>query len=227
MGVTFEKLEQCFFKVLVRGRRGEVLIPLPEEAYSAHAFFDVRKNEETGNDPSILPAKLPFETIWITTNFRGIAIVAYVERVNDWLICPDHLLYTERIPGERLRCTSADIDEYGNFIIDECLRKLLTNNLEEAASRVQKGINDARERKGEGRKPLPPFIRINNRAVEEPDAGEVVEVIEGEFAPGTHASPQGHERRGHWRTYKASGRRVWINEMKINGGSTEPRAYRM
>ncbi len=32
---------------------------------------------------------------------------------------------------------------------------------------------------------------------------------------GTHASPRAHERRGHWRTYKATGRRVWVKNCRV------------
>lgn len=44
---------------------------------------------------------------------------------------------------------------------------------------------------------------------------------------GTHASPQPHQRRGHWRTYKATGNRVWVNDCKVKGGSPVPRDYRL
>lgn len=32
---------------------------------------------------------------------------------------------------------------------------------------------------------------------------------------GTHASPRMHDRRGHWRTIKASGKRVWVRDCKV------------
>ena len=32
---------------------------------------------------------------------------------------------------------------------------------------------------------------------------------------GTHASPRLHDRRGHWRTIKASGKRVWVRHCKV------------
>lgn len=35
---------------------------------------------------------------------------------------------------------------------------------------------------------------------------------------GTHASPEEHQRRGHWRTYK-SGKRTFVNETTVNKGS--------
>lgn len=32
---------------------------------------------------------------------------------------------------------------------------------------------------------------------------------------GTHASPRWHERRGHWRTMKKSGKRVWVSNCEV------------
>ncbi len=36
---------------------------------------------------------------------------------------------------------------------------------------------------------------------------------------GTHASPRLHERRGHWRTIKKSGKRVWVRDCKVGDAS--------
>lgn len=36
---------------------------------------------------------------------------------------------------------------------------------------------------------------------------------------GTHASPRLHDRRGHWRTMKKSGKRVWVKECKVGDPS--------
>lgn len=36
---------------------------------------------------------------------------------------------------------------------------------------------------------------------------------------GTHASPRLHDRRGHWRTMKASGKRVWVRDCKVGDAS--------
>jgi hypothetical protein len=40
-------------------------------------------------------------------------------------------------------------------------------------------------------------------------------VLKGEGQGGTHASPRLHDRRGHWRTYKATGKRVWVKDCKV------------
>jgi len=36
---------------------------------------------------------------------------------------------------------------------------------------------------------------------------------------GTHASPRLHDRRGHWRTMKQSGKRVWVRDCKVGDAS--------
>jgi hypothetical protein len=36
---------------------------------------------------------------------------------------------------------------------------------------------------------------------------------------GTHASPRLHDRRGHWRTMKKSGKRVWVRQCKVGDPS--------
>lgn len=44
-------------------------------------------------------------------------------------------------------------------------------------------------------------------------------VLKGEGRGGTHASPRLHDRRGHWRTYKATGKRVWVKDCKVGDAS--------
>jgi len=44
-------------------------------------------------------------------------------------------------------------------------------------------------------------------------------VLKGEGQGGTHASPRLHDRRGHWRTYKSTGKRVWVKDCKVGDAS--------
>jgi hypothetical protein len=44
-------------------------------------------------------------------------------------------------------------------------------------------------------------------------------VLKGEGQGGTHASPRLHDRRGHWRTYKATGKRIWVKDCKVGDAS--------
>ena len=40
-----------------------------------------------------------------------------------------------------------------------------------------------------------------------------------EHQGGTHASPRLHDRRGHWRTIKKTGKRVWVRNCKVGDAS--------
>lgn len=44
---------------------------------------------------------------------------------------------------------------------------------------------------------------------------EPSEVGPAPYKGGTHASPREHDRRGHFRTYKKTGRQVWIHNMVV------------
>ena len=37
----------------------------------------------------------------------------------------------------------------------------------------------------------------------------------GDAQGGTHASPRWHERRGHWRTMKKTGKKVWVKNCEV------------
>lgn len=227
MSVTFEKLERAFYNVLVRNRAGLTGIQCPPEAYTAHAFFAVGDDKPRGGI-SLVPTILPFESLWIVTNHKGLGIVAYVERDLAIGVRPDYLWYPQELSGVRIKLTESEIDAEVSFVIDSALRELLTSNLHEVASKAQSAINANRAKEGL-LPPLPRFIRVRSSGLEAPviDPGEQVITIDGPDAKVSGTSPQGHQRRGHWRTYRASGKRVWINEMAINGGSTTPRNYRI
>ena len=40
-------------------------------------------------------------------------------------------------------------------------------------------------------------------------------ILKSDGQGGTHASPRLHDRRGHWRTYKSTGKRVWVKDCKV------------
>ena len=211
MAVTYNKLEAAFARILSRNRTDKVLERCPEEAFTAHAFFDLE--EDSGvTDPSIVPATIPFESLWIVTHYKGLALAAYVEKMSDAIglqVRPDYLFYMEAVG--KFRCDESEIEEVTAFIVDRCLKRLTANHLKEVDSDINKRVNKARAAKG--RPALPSFIRITNEvAITEPKGG-------------THSSPTGHDRRGHWRTYKMSGKTVWINPCKVNGGATAPQTY--
>lgn len=219
MAVTYEALEHAFGTVIESNRKGQTLTACGREALSAHAFFYIDDNDT--DDFSILPAGLPFQTFWVVVHFKGVAICALVEPMPGMpgMPRPDYLWYPSAIPGERIRTTEAEIDEKAAFIVDRALAALQRNHLEEVDSSIRSNINRGRAKtvgKASFLSELPPFIRISR------DQAPV-----NEHQGGTHASPIPHDRRGHWRTYKISGKRVWVNECKIKGGSADSRNYRI
>jgi hypothetical protein len=105
----------------------------------------------------------------------------------------------------------------GAWVEDIALAAISHRVTEDIDSPIVASINRGRAMgKNNPLPPLPAFIRITDRP-------KPIASAKG----GTHASPQGHERRGHWRTYKSDGRRVWVNETKVRGGSPVPRDYRV
>lgn len=220
--VSYEALEKAFETVIERNRKLQTVTPCDRDALFAHAFFYVDDNEP--DDISLLPAGLPFANFWVVAEYKGLAICALVEPMGDKppfsnMPRPDYLWYPAAIPGERIRTTEREVDEKAAFIVDRAIAALNRHHLEEVDSPVQARINRGRAKtigKASFLPELPPFIRITRDPT--PASGD---------QGGTHASPTPHDRRGHWRTYKASGKRVWINECKVNGGSPVPRSYRV
>jgi hypothetical protein len=43
--------------------------------------------------------------------------------------------------------------------------------------------------------------------------------LKSDHQGGTHASPRLHDRRGHWRTIKKTGKRVWVRNCKVGDAS--------
>ena len=218
--ITFEMLENSFEACIEKNRKRKTSDPCPREALFAPAFFDIGDDREPAQ-AGLVPNKLPFETIWIVTNFKGLAICAYLERMDigggETIVRPDYLWYPTLIDGVRHTTSEAEMEDKVTFIIDRALAKLLTSHLAEVDSEVEQRLNRGRAKARNNPIPdLPKFIRIT---------GEIA--VRNEPKGGTHASPQAHMREAHWRTYKASGKCVWINEMAIKGGSPVPRNYRV
>lgn len=69
-------------------------------------------------------------------------------------------------------------------------------------------------------KKLPPYIVVT----------QTRRVVEGAALPsvaGAGHTVCAHNRRGHWRTYRATGRKVWVRDCAIHGGTIVPRDYRV
>ncbi|NBB38652.1 hypothetical protein [Sphingobium yanoikuyae] len=218
----YSKLELALARVLTRNRRGLTDGPCPPEALTAHAYFDLgdkEGDEDAPFDMQVVPQRLPFEMLWIVVPYRGIAIVALAEKMTNGMVRPDYLWYPQQIEGQKIRVTEEELDDKATFIVDRALHRILTNHLESIDSEIRTKINTARAKPQDNPVgPLPEWIRISRKPAEASAP-----------APNDHETRpvQPHDRRGHWRTYKRSGKTIWINEMKIKGGSDEPRKYKM
>jgi hypothetical protein len=91
-----------------------------------------------------------------------------------------------------------------------------------AINEVQPTREQQRNRRILKRPPLPAYRHV--RSVDYATVLRVAEEQDRERAAlgGTHASPIGHTRRGHWRTRKASGKRFWVRDHAVNAGSPGP-----
>lgn len=121
------------------------------------------------------------------------------------------------IPGKTSHVTDAQLEAAIGGVINRSITALGMFQTASAESDVRSSINRSRAKtigKPSYIPELPPFIHVTDQHRE--PSGHM---------GGTHASPIPHDRRGHWRTYKASGRRVWIKDQRILGGSSVPRHY--
>lgn len=223
MTITHEDLERGF-QIVIENYRKRAYSDFQKEALFAHAFFQLSIGEpfkgEGPNDRSF--SELPFDKFWIVTNYKGLAVCAFVENAHvddtgngslnfQW--------FWSLIPGQVHRASQAEVSRAADILIFRALAALHANTTEAVESPVQGSINRGRAKtigKASYIPAMPAFIRITRtpKAPSDPQGG-------------THASPIPHDRRGHWRTYRASGKRVWINNSKVLGGSQVPRNYLM
>ena len=84
------------------------------------------------------------------------------------------------------------------------------------------------ERKSEAYKPVVKDTFLNRKRKEKGKSAVSFDWRTVEIKPwaskaepqgGTHASPRLHDRRGHWRTIKPSGKRVWVKPCKVGDAS--------
>jgi hypothetical protein len=95
----------------------------------------------------------------------------------------------------------------------------INSNDHEAVVPPALGRLNAKRVKGQMKK-LPPYIVVKQTRRVSEEAP-----VQDAWSVGYAVSP--HDRRGHWRTYKATGRQVWVRDCSIHGGSKVPRDYRV
>lgn len=215
-----EELENYFETVIEANRRGSTKVPCPREALFAHAFFYLRddddaaerhakaaENDEGNND-------LPFDMFWIVSNYKHSPFCLLVSMNGDQMETRSYTGYGSYglSAGQRAERRAAI-----EGMIFELITAVSVNERDEFESAAQARINRGRAKtigKASYIPAMPAFIHITSepRAASSPKGG-------------THASPIPHDRRGHWRQYKATGKRVWVNNSKINGGSPVGRNY--
>ncbi len=88
------------------------------------------------------------------------------------------------------------------------LRSLSPSSVAYTATARKSLINSKRAAKGKG--PILFDWRTVNVEPAKP---------KGDHQGGTHASPRLHDRRGHWRTIKKTGKRVWVRNCKVGDAS--------
>jgi len=104
--------------------------------------------------------------------------------------------------------TSTRDIEHLSLVIAKLLDRLSKNTTQVYQPYVRNTfINQKRIKKGK-----PPSFEWRTVTIE---PKVVVSMSHG----GTHASPRLHDRRGHWRTMKKSGKRVWVRDCKVGDPS--------
>jgi hypothetical protein len=104
--------------------------------------------------------------------------------------------------------TSKKDIEHLSLVIAKLLDRLSKNTTQVYQPYVRNTfINQKRIKKGK-----PPSFEWRTVTIE---PKVVVSMSHG----GTHASPRLHDRRGHWRTMKKSGKRVWVRDCKVGDPS--------
>lgn len=214
---THQDLESSFENVFERIRQRRVKMQPPSSHWNAPSFIIPYDNIRVAPATiSIVPANLPFDELWLTTNFMGLGIVAYVETFMvgaQRFTRPDYLWYPTTIKGFDVAVRGEAIEGMVSQIIDAALHSIVEREQEEVQTQAWRRIN---KRRAAAKVPsLAPFIRVHKAIrvrAQQPEE------------KGTHASPVGHERRGHYRHLR-SGKRVWVRQCAIKGGSIVPRTY--
>lgn len=201
-------------------RELSALVPEPESAH----WFDL------GTLPASTPAmRVAWEDIRHLPYPRTVAVFVTDKgaRCACWLQGGEHsitMAYLMQDPGQRARFADpiAVTEDGGELRVvtakggdGKAAARVLASvvqrlQYQSTAYRPERAGTAAQQRKRikQGKKPLFAWHTVTIAAA--PKAA-----IATPDVAGTHASPRAHERRGHWRTYKATGRRVWVKNCRV------------
>ena len=168
--------------------------------------------------------RLPFPQFWMVFGPSNDMPVAMIIAINEtgfekWR----HAVFVKQVNGNWVSAAGRLPREDIQLIMVGGIVAITNREHVERESPARDSINRRRARMSKTVAKIPPFISI---VAPNPDAAPVDE-IEGvdEVVPG--APRAAHDRRGHWRTYKATGKRVWVKDCAIHGGASEPRNYKV
>ncbi len=170
------------------------------------------------------PVKLPFEQFMIVLRFSDGSLktkgkiatvihaisadrlveIAGVPEINHWFVGAD------AAPDQAPRALVA----YSQGMINYITQAIHEPDEPETLTRINRG----RAKSKHGLAPIPKFITIRPRTVSDSP-------VEHRGGGGWTMPP--HNRRGHWRTRKATGKRFWVRDYAVHGGADVGRHYRV
>ena len=225
MSPTLKRLHADFVEFLEQARRKWSVPLLPSDI---PAFFLPDFDVRPGDADKFESTPMPYEILWLVLSYAQrfhanvstaiMSVHGYTDDDGD-----DALAYSvyARAPSGRWGRlnwdrTPKDSQEFTRMAMELALWRISTHEQYEDESPERDAINRGRAKAQAALPMLPPFISLGGPIGTHRSNGD---------GTGTHASPIPHDRRGHWRTYKASGKRVWVNDAKIHGGAETARNY--
>lgn len=164
--------------------------------------------------PSATPGtiQLPFEEFWVITRLEGFDCAIFIRDTGVNRL--EHWSYSN-VYGKWMAFPVANKTVFHDFVLG-LIQKINNGERERVETESLRTLNHGRAKSKVKLVPVPRFIRI----------GGPLRVSQNQPHTGTGSSRSPHERIGHWRNYR-SGKRVWVRDCKIHGGSYVPRNYRV
>lgn len=162
--------------------------------------------------------RLAFPQMWIVGTplevTEGITALQVVDRPQGNL--PWSATMFSRPHGGSWDCMSDAGQEFAGALVWHALRRINRHQRVETDSPARDRINAGRQRSNSPLPLVPPFITLGGLISDRSAA-----------STGAGAPKAAHDRRGHLRTYKATGKQIWVKDCAIHGGASEPRNYKV